>query len=220
MSLVGPSWDKTRQDHLVVGLIHQGLQPSSINRYLAVLDSVGAEVKYLPVEDRERRVLSSEELETLDARVRQRPEHKCRMLYAVLRDTGCRGREELGRTISDWSRVDFSAKTINFLSFKGKRAERVVPMNSVAEQALSWAYYQPEVPLPSDAEWRRFWAAVRLDNSNRPYDLRHTFCSRLLERGIPPVSVMRIMGHSSLNMTLHYQHIRPSTLEAVRQALE
>lgn len=48
------------------------------------------------------------------------------------------------------------------------------------------------------------------------YSLRHTFVSRLMERGVNPYYVQRAVGHSTMTMTAHYDH---SAAEAIRDAL-
>ena len=49
------------------------------------------------------------------------------------------------------------------------------------------------------------------------HSLRHTFVSRLMERGVNPYYVQRAVGHSTMTMTAHYDH---SAAEAIRDALD
>lgn len=49
--------------------------------------------------------------------------------------------------------------------------------------------------------------------------LRHTCCSRLVQRKIPLKVVKDWMGHKSLNTTLRYAHLCPSNLEDAMQTL-
>jgi integrase len=49
------------------------------------------------------------------------------------------------------------------------------------------------------------------------HTLRHTFCSHLAMRGAAPRAVQELAGHSTLNMTLRYMHLAPSSL---REAIE
>ena len=48
------------------------------------------------------------------------------------------------------------------------------------------------------------------------HSLRHTFVSRLMERGVNPYYVQRAVGHSTMAMTAHYDH---SAAEAIKDAL-
>ena len=49
------------------------------------------------------------------------------------------------------------------------------------------------------------------------HSLRHTFVSRLMERGVNPYYVQRAVGHSTMMMTAHYDH---SAADEIRKALE
>ena len=49
------------------------------------------------------------------------------------------------------------------------------------------------------------------------HSLRHTFVSRLMERGVNPYYVQRAAGHSTMAMTAHYDH---TAAEEIRRALE
>jgi integrase len=76
-------------------------------------------------------------------------------------------------------------------------------------------------PIESD-NLRRSWSARRkrtgLPNPNvRFHDLRHGCVTLLLDLGVPPHIVVRIVGHATLDVTMGiYAH---ATLEEQRQAL-
>lgn len=44
------------------------------------------------------------------------------------------------------------------------------------------------------------------------HTLRHTFASHLMMRGAPMPAVQALMGHSTIDMTMRYTHLSPSTL--------
>jgi len=46
--------------------------------------------------------------------------------------------------------------------------------------------------------------------------LRHTFASRLLERGVDIVTVQQLLGHSTITVTMRYTH---TNLESKRVAV-
>lgn len=44
------------------------------------------------------------------------------------------------------------------------------------------------------------------------HTLRHTFASHLVMRGAPVPAVQKLLGHSSVDMTMRYAHLAPSTM--------
>jgi integrase/recombinase XerD len=48
----------------------------------------------------------------------------------------------------------------------------------------------------------------------RPHALRHAFCTRLLDSGVPVHAARDLMGHSSLTSTDVYSHCTPERLRA------
>jgi integrase len=52
------------------------------------------------------------------------------------------------------------------------------------------------------------------------HTLRHTFASHLVMRGAPVPAVQKLMGHSTIEMTMRYAHLAPSTLRATIDLLD
>ena len=46
-----------------------------------------------------------------------------------------------------------------------------------------------------------------------PHALRHTFATRCFEKGMSVETVQKIMGHSSINMTMSYTHVLDDVLK-------
>jgi integrase len=58
------------------------------------------------------------------------------------------------------------------------------------------------------------------DKNFVPHCCRHTFCSRLVQRGISITVVKELAGHADITMTMRYAHLRGQDLENAIAALE
>lgn len=66
-----------------------------------------------------------------------------------------------------------------------------------------------------NAELKPLLAAAGLPTSHRVHDLRHSTATYLTSAGVPPRVIMELLGHSSLAMTVKYQHVMsPMLLDA------
>lgn len=67
--------------------------------------------------------------------------------------------------------------------------------------------------------WYKATADARLDDLNL-HDLRHTFASRLVMRGVPLLTVSKLLGHATIQMTMRYAHLAPDAFDAAIAALD
>jgi len=54
----------------------------------------------------------------------------------------------------------------------------------------------------------------------RFHDTRHTFASRLVQRGVPIPEVQELLGHRDIQMTMRYSHLAPQNLRSAIDKLE
>jgi len=67
-----------------------------------------------------------------------------------------------------------------------------------------------------------FWNAVEragLKRNGGIHSLRHSFATHLLEGGVEITIVQRLLGHSNLNTTSTYLHVRQERLAQIKSPL-
>ena len=167
-------------------------------------------VKLLKGEIKRLRYLSDEEAERLV--INCEPYLKPIVLTAL--NTGMRRGEIFGLT---WDRVDLKNSII--LLDKTKNGERrEVPINDNLYEILNsivrrldvpYVFFNPKTLKPYDNLKRSF--ATALSKSHildfRFHDLRHTFASQLIMKGVDLVTVKELLGHKDIKMTLRYSHL-------------
>jgi integrase len=210
----------------------QYVRPATVNRELALLkhmytkaiewgyvkDNPAKAVRLLREPPGRVRYLTPDELlRLLDACA---PHVKPIVLMAV--HTGMRVRESLTLT---WPQVDMRRRILTLAKTKNQE-RRVIPLNDQAIEVLR--------SLPRHVES----SSVFYDQDGRPYqrivkgfrhackragirdfrchDIRHTFASHLVMRGVPLRTVQELLGHKTGQMTLRYTHLStPHLQEAV-----
>jgi integrase len=169
-----------------------------------------------------------------------------RDLVVFLMDTGARLREA---TTLTWVDVDLDRKpraAVRFMETKSGKP-RGVPLSSRVEEMLRRLkaecpkdqnrvfLYRPigrgglgdgetkrgaAVPFYNPfGTWDTARKRVGLDDVNL-HDLRHTFASRLIMRGVPLLTVSKLLGHHSIQMTMRYAHLAPDAFDAAIDLLE
>jgi integrase len=138
-------------------------------------------------------------------------------------NTGLRIGEILTLT---WERVDLEKNLLNVFAHKTHKI-RPVPVNTEARRILEfWAmgkrnefvFYNHETGKPFVDLKAGFSLACRKAGIEGVtwHTLRHTFASRLLERGADIVTVQQLLGHSTVTATMRYTH---TNLDSKRNAV-
>ena len=205
--------------------LKQGLAKSTVNRCLAILrkmftlavewgyvqQSAVPKMRFFPEKDNwKERILTPEEEKRLFAS----SSLSLRSVMTVALHTGMRLGEILGLT---WPQVDLKARYIRVERTKSGKT-RFIEVNTPLLQELTrlksldgtspYVFPNPSTRKPLTTVRTAFVAACRRASiaGLRFHDLRHTFASRLNMLGADPVTIMELLGHSSLKMTERYTH--------------
>ncbi len=220
----------TRRD---VEVIHGGLRakPYLANRVLALLSKMfnlaaawgwrnGNPARGIPRyhEDRRQRWLSADELKRLWAALEGHPSRRAANAVKLMVLTGARRSEVLGATWDEFD-LDRSVWTKPSHHTKQKRTEHV-PLSGPAtallaalraEAAADQAYLFPgNAPGKPVGDIKTFWRHVCRDaglERVRLHDLRHTYASSLVSRGVSLHIVGRLLGHTQPQTTARYAHL-------------
>lgn len=144
------------------------------------------------------------------------------LVYLVLRDCGLRG---LGTEIRGLIWSDFVGGILFVTSKKGgKHVTREVPVPETLHRMLERERGGNRDTIFTDDELAHFgmvWSTKvqPVFGDIVPYQLRHSYATRLLQRGVPLHVVQSVMGHSDIKTTMTYAHIQQSDLDKVRAAV-
>lgn len=140
-------------------------------------------------------------------------------IWQFLANTGLRRTE-----LSHLKWADVHGTTLHVISQQGARTKsakwRPVVMVPAAQEALKRFPRTSEYVLTGTSAKRLtdlFHAALLKAEIAPPigslHCLRHTFCTRLVQQGVPLRAVQVLAGHSSVTITENYAHIDQSYLE-------
>ena len=130
-----------------------------------------------------------------------------RPVLLVALNTGMRRGEILGLM---WRQVDLESRVVRVERSKSGRV-RHIPLNDVLVEVftrLRSERGEAETVFPYRNVRTAFEAACRRAGivGLRFHDLRHTFATRLIKRGVDIITVKELLGHSSVTVTERYTH--------------
>jgi integrase len=208
-----------------------GRSDATVNRYLGTLKAAfylalkNGKVERNPVslvklrkENNKRIRYLTEEEEAVLFRVLP---HEYHPLVLVALQTGMRKSEQLRL---NWADIDFRLSRLTVRQSKSGEA-RHIPMNTVVTQTLQslprmihnpYVFYGRKVGEEfkngiKNSDWKKYLKQAGIEDF-RWHDLRHTFASRLVMRGVNLLTVSKLLGHSSTEVTERYAHLAPSYL--------
>ena len=162
-----------------------------------------------------------------------RAQHLKSIIYIALY-TGLRRGEILRLR---WTDIDFQQNVLIVRKSKTKRGQRRVNLNSALRQMLislseqksgEWVFPSPKrFQVAGEPERHMgdvknaFRRAVRLSGIEPItfHQLRHTFCSRLADAGVPLPVIQELAGHASITMTRRYTHPADALKQRAVEAL-
>jgi integrase len=194
-------------------------------RVPGVTENPTAGISLAPDVTRER-FLSFEEAQRLVASIQQDENRIAAQAIMLLLLTGAR-RNEI--TQAKWEYVDWEKRKLLVpLSKSGK--PRTISLNSAALELLQRLRAESQscyiVPSPVTGEpppslffpWKRIRERAGLPDL-RLHDLRHSFASFLVNRGISLYVVQELLGHTHTRYTQRYAHLTPDTLHEAAETV-
>jgi len=161
-------------------------------------------------------VLNNDEAERLKIEARD----ILRPFVIIALNTGMRKTEILSLK---WENINYSERfiLIEWETAKSKKS-RKIPMNDLVIETLSamsrkskYVFFNPETGKPIADVKTSFKTACKKANIKglRIHDLRHTALSKMVEAGIDLVTISKIAGHSTIQMTMRYCHSTPELMQ-------
>jgi len=189
----------------------------------SVKDNPTAGINLAPDVNRER-FLSLEEAQRLVASIEEDENEVAKRAIMLLLLTGAR-RNEI--TQAKWEHIDWDKRSLLVpLSKSGKprgialNADAIALLRSIRNPDNSaYIFPSPVTNRPSPSlyfPWQRIRTRAGLADL-RLHDLRHSFASFLVNRGVSLYVVQGLLGHGHTRYTQRYAHLAPDTL---REAAE
>jgi len=208
--------------HFTQSLRTQGLADATINRKLSALSVVlkkvliWGELSSLPIveyrKERNGRVrwLEDEEEKRVLSYFKG---SEMELLVIFLIDTGMRLGEALAIT-----RKEINGSLIHV--WDGKTGHRSVPMSDRVKKLVAFIPFKITA-RQANYQWGKCRQALGLSDDSQfvLHALRHTFASRLVQRGVDLYRVKALLGHSTISTTERYAHLAPDNLQSAVDVL-
>lgn len=204
--------------------ISEGVKPATLNRELqtfkAVFNDLIRSMQYegknffsaiRPIKYQEPKTayLTNEQIQKLFSYL-AKSESDAYLIALVCLSTGARWGEAQGLQLAD-----LVNGMIHYRQTKSKRF-RAVPVSDDLYQRLKVRLEQgPFNDAYSTFARRLYESGIQLPEGQRTHVLRHTFASHYMMNGGNILALQKILGHSTLNMTMKYAHLAPDYLKEI-----
>lgn len=202
-----------------------GASPKTLNNELGYLRAVYNElrglgtidypnplelVKPLRVQERELSWLTNDQIAELLQAIRSGCDNPhVEIVVLICLATGARW--------SEAEKLKPSSVRNRVITFSGTKSGKVrsVPISADLETKMVQHWRQYGQPNSAITSFRRALARTTIDlpKGQAAHALRHTFASHFIQNGGNIVTLQRILGHSSLAMTMRYAHLAPDHLQ-------
>lgn len=168
-----------------------------------------ANVSKLKMQERELSYLTKEQIRALFTSLEQARNPDVLIISKICLSTGARWSEAEGL-----HRSAVKAGKIHFLKTKNGR-NRSIPISGELEREILAG--RPKQGPMFSSSWNAFREAVEragieLPRGQKSHVLRHTFASHFMMNGGNLLTLNKILGHQTIQMTMRYAHLAPEHL--------
>lgn len=198
--------------------IEQGITPATLNRELQTFKTVFNDllrsgqfegknpfstIRKIKTHQPKTRFLSIEEINKLFSYLKK-SESDAYLIALVCLSAGARWGEAQKLTYSD-----LSNNMVHFHDTKSKKSRSVPVSVSLFNQLQERLNQSVFTDSYSTFTRRLYESSIELPKGQRTHILRHTFASYYMMNGGNILVLQKVLGHSSLNMTMKYAHLAP-----------
>ena len=204
--------------------INDGIKPATLNRELSTFKAVFNElirsniyagtnpfkhIRLIKTHQPKTVFLSVEEINVLFSFLKKSDSDAYLIAFVCL-STGSRWSEAQKLKLSD-----ITDGMVHYHETKSKKS-RSVPLTNFLYELLRVRLKRSSFSDSYSTFTRRLYeSGIELPKGQRTHILRHTFASHFIMNGGNILSLQKILGHSSLNMTMRYAHLAPDYLREI-----
>ncbi len=206
--------------------ITEGTKPATLNRELQTFKAVFNDlirsgqyegknhfsaIKQIRLSEPKTVFLSTDQIKKLFSYL-EKSESDTYLIALVCLATGARWGEAQSLALSD-----LSNNMVHYHETKSKKS-RSVPISEALYKRLHDRLILDRLTDSYSTFTRRLYeSGINLPEGQRTHVLRHTFASHYMMNGGNILALQKILGHSSLNMTMKYSHLAPDYLREILQ---
>ncbi len=204
--------------------IKEGVKPSTLNRELQTFKAVFSDlirslqfegknpfsaIRQIKLSQSKTVFLSVEDIKKLFSYL-EKSESDAYLIALVCLSTGARWGEAQALVLSD-----LSNGMVHYHVTKSKKSRSVPVVDDLYNRLVDRLTKGPFNDGYSTFTRRLYESGVDLPEGQRTHVLRHTFASHYMMNGGNILALQKILGHSSLNMTMKYSHLAPDYLREI-----